>query len=143
MACCSQLEHAWAGSGTNPQFPLEGTWGMTWGLEFTSAKSESVGLKAKRNQSGSQGVRVQVVTPTVQYSWTPNPTLDQVRMSPSDRCKLFEVGFLRGFLGFLAGERAHGGFPRRIPLDSYGGFSLSAGIPTEERARRSLDSSLE
>ena len=54
----------------------------------------------------------------------------------SDRRKLFEVGFLRGFLGFLAGERAHGGFPRRIPLDSYGGFSLSAGIPTEERARR-------
>ena len=61
----------------------------------------------------------------------------------SDGRKLFEVGFLRGFLGFLAGERAHGGFPRRIPLDSYGGFSLSAGIPTEERARRSLDSSLE
>ena len=59
----------------------------------------------------------------------------------SDRCKLFEVGFLRGFLGFLAGERAHGGFPRRIPLDSYGGFSLSAGIPTEERARRALATS--
>ena len=54
----------------------------------------------------------------------------------SDGRQLFEVGFLRGFLGFLAGERAHGGFPRRIPLDSYGGFSLSAGIPTEERARR-------
>ena len=51
----------------------------------------------------------------------------------NDRRKLFAVGFLRGFLGFLAGERAHGGFPRRIPRDSYGGFSLSAGIPTEEQ----------
>ena len=32
---------------------------------------------------------------------------------------------LRGFVGFLAGERAHGGFPRRIPLDSYGASALS------------------
>ena len=64
-----------------------------------------------------------------------DPAGSRRRSRCSDRCKLFEVGFLRGFLGFLAGERAHGGFPRRIPLDSYGGFSLSAGIPTEERAR--------
>ena len=64
------------------------------------------------------------------------PMAEYLTPRTSDRRKLFEVGFLRGFLGFLAGERAHGGFLRRIPLDSYGGFSLSAGIPTEERARR-------
>ena len=36
--------------------------------------------------------------------------------------KLHGVGFPPGFRGILAGEQAHAGFPRGIPLDSRAGF---------------------